>query len=97
MKTNWIEVLAQHEAQTTQLTRGLYEAIAGAETLDEIVPKEEMDGHELVMAAHPRLLAQQNQVRMHGLNSRDLLGEVMVFKAIASEIIEENAMLCTRH
>lgn len=94
MKTNWMELLAQHEAQTTQMARGLYELITGAETLDEIV---DLPGYDLVMAGHRQLLNRQNEVRERGLERSDLLGEVMAFKAIADQIIAEENMLCSRH
>lgn len=97
MKTNWMELLAQHEAQTAQMARGLYEAITGAETLGEIVPKEEMGDRVFVMSAHTRLMDQQNEVRERGLDYGDLLGEVMAFKAIAEQIMAEEAALCLRY
>lgn len=91
MKTNWMELLAQHEAHTAQMARGLYEVITGAETLDEIVA---IPGYDMPIAGHRKLLDQQNEVRERGLDYGNLLGEVMAFKAIADEIMAENVLLC---
>jgi hypothetical protein len=94
MKTNWIELLTQHQAQTTQMAKGLYEVITGAETLDEIV---DLPGYNLTMAGHRKLLDQQNEVRERGLDHSDLLGEVMAFKVIGDQIMAEENMLCSRY
>lgn len=90
-------MLAQHEAQTTQMARGLYEVITGAETLDEILPLSMTSKRIFAMKDDTRLMAQQTEVRERGLDYGNLLGEVMAFKAIADEIMAEEAALCLRY